>query len=261
MSQLTDLVSELNLPKQILDKSESLLKTLFGASFDEVGGMLSDQVRLRRFKAQISIWEKAQKILLEKNINPKSVSLKVLAPLVELSSYEEDVSLQEKWAKLTVNIIDNDKDILFQQNCISTLNKLSKDDVNILETLYSSFLERRKKRHEIDCKKNEMSIGLYGSKKPNPNIEDYNLRIFNFFIKKDKDKILPNIDQKDFEYCIHNLINLGILRWYIAVNVSAQKANTDPKDMEIGVLTDVYDSQSFFFTKFGEKFIRICTEK
>jgi hypothetical protein len=261
MSQLTEVVESLNLPKQILDKSESLMKTLFGNSFDELGGMITDQVKYRRFNAQLSIIEKAERRLKEKKINPKSVSLKVLAPLIEFISYEEDPSLQEKWANLTANILQIDNDTLFQQNSISTLNKLSNDEISILEGLYDLFVIKREERHTRECKLNEKALRIDGSKKQNPNIEDYALRIFNFSITKDKSSINFEKDDKYFEYCIHNLINLGVLRWYIAVNVSAQKMNTNPEDMEIGVFTDVYDSNSFYFTKFGEKFVKICSNK
>ena len=94
MADIEKIIDNLNLPKQILDKSEALLKTLFGPSFDELGGMISDSVRLRRFKNQIKIFSKAQQILKDKNIDPKKVSLKVLAPLIEYSSYEEEETLQ-----------------------------------------------------------------------------------------------------------------------------------------------------------------------
>ena len=79
MGELSEIVKDLNWPKQILDKSESLIKTLFGPSFDELGGMISDQIKLRRFKNQLTIFTKAQEILKEKNIDPKKVSLKVEA--------------------------------------------------------------------------------------------------------------------------------------------------------------------------------------
>jgi alpha/beta superfamily hydrolase len=62
MGELSDIVKDLNWPKQILDKSEALLKTLFGPSFEEFGGMISDQVKLRRFKNQLKIFTKAQDI-------------------------------------------------------------------------------------------------------------------------------------------------------------------------------------------------------
>lgn len=121
MANIEKILDGLNIPKQILDKSEKLVKVLFGPSFDEIGGMISDHVKLRRLKNQIKIFSKAQILLKENNIDPKKVNLKVLAPLIELSSYEEEESLQDKWASLIVNILEHNSNILFQQNCINIL--------------------------------------------------------------------------------------------------------------------------------------------
>jgi hypothetical protein len=71
MADIEKILDNLNIPKQIIDKSEQLLKTLFGPSFDEMGGIIADQVKLRRFKNQIKIFGKAQEILKESGIDPK----------------------------------------------------------------------------------------------------------------------------------------------------------------------------------------------
>jgi len=113
MSEITDLIKDFNIPKQLIDKSEALLKTLFCPSFEELGGMISGSVKLRRFKNQLKIFEEAQDILKKKNINPKNVSLKVLAPLIELSSYEEDETLQKKWSNLIASILIDNEDVPF----------------------------------------------------------------------------------------------------------------------------------------------------
>jgi hypothetical protein len=41
MANINKIVEEINIPKQILDKSEKLLKLLFGPSLGEIGGMVS----------------------------------------------------------------------------------------------------------------------------------------------------------------------------------------------------------------------------
>lgn len=148
MANIEKILSDLNIPKQIIDKSEALLKTLFGPSMDEIGGMISDNVRLRRFKNQLKIFTKAQDILKEKKIDPKKVSLKVLAPLIEFSSYEEEESLQSKWSSLTAHILSDKTDIIFHQNCISILNKLSTEDAILLDFFHQQLIDRRIKRFE-----------------------------------------------------------------------------------------------------------------
>src|SRR5690606_19637241 len=82
---------------ELVKQSKGLLSSLFGPSIDEFGGILSDNIKLRRLKNQVKIFKKAEEYLRKNNIDPKSVNLKVLAPLIEYSSLEENEILQNKW--------------------------------------------------------------------------------------------------------------------------------------------------------------------
>ena len=44
MIDLNKMVENLNIPKQILDKTEALAKALFGPSFAELGNSIADEV-------------------------------------------------------------------------------------------------------------------------------------------------------------------------------------------------------------------------
>ena len=217
MGEISEIVKDLNWPKQILDKSESLIKTLFGPSFDELGGMISDQIKLRRFRNQLEIFTKAQQILKDKNIDPKKISLKVLAPLIELSSYEEEESLQHKWAQLTAHIIISDNDTVFQQNCINILNKISNEESIFLDNLYSLLKEKKVSRKERD---------LLNAKKYPKSAESILNRSslayeFKFGIIE-VCKILSLSNEK-LEFQLSNLIALGLLSWETYVEVNAEK--------------------------------------
>ena len=96
MPDIEKIIDGLNLPKQILDKSESLLKTLFGPSLNEVGELLADSVKLRRLKNQIKIFSKAQEILKANHIDPKKVSTKKY--IAENHKNVKFVSFDEKGA-------------------------------------------------------------------------------------------------------------------------------------------------------------------
>ncbi|MBC7936282.1 MAG: DUF4393 domain-containing protein [Rhizobacter sp.] len=247
MANIEKIVDNLNMPKQILDKSEALLKGLFGQSFDEIGGMIADQVRLRRFKNQITIFTKAQKILKDKNIDPKKISLKVLAPLIEYSSYEEEESIQDKWSSLTVYILENSSDIAFQQNCISILNKLSSEEATFLDFLFVQFSDKRLKSHARAVQR-ELELQI-----PPRELEDYSLGNFAFSIF---DKY--SISRTKVEFLISNLVAFGILKWETEVDVEASKSSHDPGDNEIEVNVDVDGTSTFIFTRLGIKFIEIC---
>jgi hypothetical protein len=146
MTGLEKLVTDHTVVKAAAGKAEGLLKGLFGKAFEETGEIIADQVRLRRFKNQIKIFEKATQYLKDKNIDPQKVNLKVLAPLVEFSSYEEDENLQELWAKLITNILSRPTSVILQQNAIEVLNKVSNEEVRILNYIFDKLKIKRKER-------------------------------------------------------------------------------------------------------------------
>lgn len=86
-----------------IDLVVGFIEKLAGSSLEEAGLLLGDKVRVRRLKNQIKIFSKAKKIAEENNISIKQINLKILVPLLEFSSLEEDETLQDKWSNLIVN--------------------------------------------------------------------------------------------------------------------------------------------------------------
>ena len=97
--------------EQGLELVKGFLDKLVGPSIEEVGLLLSDNIKLWRLKNQIKILNKAKKIVENNNLSIKNISLKVLVPLLEYSSLENDESLQDKWSNLLVNIADESSKI------------------------------------------------------------------------------------------------------------------------------------------------------
>ena len=122
--------------EKTVDLAKSFIEKLLGASFEETGLLIADNIKLIRFKNQIKILTKAQKIVSENNIDIKKISLKQLVPLLEYSSLEDDETLQDKWTNLMVNFIDSN------ENYTSTifpfiLNQISTNELKILEMFYT----------------------------------------------------------------------------------------------------------------------------
>ncbi|GAB3904463.1 Abi-alpha family protein [Mucilaginibacter boryungensis] len=258
MADIEKILDNLNVPKQIIDKSEQLLKTLFGQSFDEIGGIIADQVKLRRFKNQIKIFSKAQEILRENNIDPKKVSLKVLAPLIEMSSYEEDETLQDRWSKLVAHVLSEKEDILFHQNCISVLNKISSEEALLLDELFEELQQKRIQEYEIKLKQYKEMEQIFPDNNPNAYPQkpaDYPVTSFEFNLSKYAER--NGLDEKDLYFKISNLISLGLLKWETDVHVEASKYDEDPADTDIDVNVYVYNDEAFVFTAIGERFIKL----
>lgn len=253
MKEVGKIVDNLNIPKQVLDKSESLLKALFGQSVDEIGGMISDNVRLRRFKNQIKIFTKAQKILAEKNIDPSRVSLKVLAPLIEYSSYEEDLSLQKKWANLISFVLSGNDEEFLQGNFVKTLNLLHPTEAKILDSLYREYISRSEKMLalKIETKKNRKSPGnQYFFKLRDSALKKQSYypdnKIFTITYQAEKQKV----EKEKFRHHISNLVSLGLLKW---------KINFESPEPDGTIIA--YEYSDFIFTALGIRFIEVCNAK
>src|ERR1043165_3809210 len=131
-------MSELDIKSSTIDKSldavKGFLQKLVGPSVDEMGLLLSDNVKLWRLKNQLRNLEKVKTIVEKENINTKQVNLKVLFPYLEGVSLEDDNELQDLWANLFVNYIDADKNLRVNVYP-SVLSQLSTQEVTVLKFL------------------------------------------------------------------------------------------------------------------------------
>lgn len=117
-----------------LDLVKGFLDKLIGAPIEEYGLILADNVRLRRFKNQIRIVGKAQKMVEESGINIKQISIKTLVPLLEYSSLEDDETIQDKWSNMIVNFVDST--CHYESSVFpSILNQLSSKEIILMDKL------------------------------------------------------------------------------------------------------------------------------
>jgi hypothetical protein len=76
---------------------------LLGPAADELGGILADPIRMYRFKRSVRLLEKVKRFCSETGFEPKSVPLKILLPILENASLEDDEDLRDRWANLLAN--------------------------------------------------------------------------------------------------------------------------------------------------------------
>jgi hypothetical protein len=248
--KLIELANDLNLPKQILKKSEELITALFGPSVTDVSGMIADQVKLRRFKNQITILEKAQGFLNNKGIEPKQLNLKVLAPMIEYSSLEEDETLQEKWAKLIANTLTEGRQVRLEQNCVNILSQISAKEANLLDKLLALAKTLRVHKFSNYEKRNW--------KPKNINVSQ-DIKLTTVFISNKRIQEVTNLTKSEVEVILSGLETLGVIKWETpVVDVSASKNSDDPEDLDINIDVNVYDPIGIYLTHLGIDFIKVC---
>ena len=95
----------------LAEAAKEFIQKVITPPLEEVGLILSDSIKLWRFKNQVNIVTKAEAYLKEKGIKTKKISLKILAPLLEGAAMEEEESLQDKWAALLANTVSENSQI------------------------------------------------------------------------------------------------------------------------------------------------------
>jgi len=88
---------------EVQKQTETFLMAVLGEPMKELGGLLKDQIAARRFRNLTKIVPKAMEQLAACGLTPKEISLKVIHPLLEAASLEDDEKLQAKWSSLLAN--------------------------------------------------------------------------------------------------------------------------------------------------------------
>ncbi len=253
---MKEIIEALNLPKQILDKSEKLLSTLFGEGFKELGGIFGDKIRIKRLKNQIMILNEASKIMEKSGLRANQLNLKILVPLIEKSSLEEDEKLQDKWANLIANIASSPENGL-EPKLINTLSSLSSIEAVILDFLYEFFLKRRE---ELFNRYNTSTYKRYNT------IND---------IKPDDIVLLFTNVKKQFSLTdelakiyLENMTSLGIISYdnpiieidngFSEAEIIEDKNKEQSIDLDLDISANYTKSDDFYFTHYGLYFVAKC---
>ena len=257
MTGLEKIISDPATVKSVAEKSEVLVKGLFGKAFSETGEMVADQVRFRRMKSQVNIFFKAEKYLKEKGVNDRiKMNLKALAPLLEYCSLEENEDLQDKWAKLITNILSRPTPMVLQQNAISILNKISNEEVVLLNSIFNSLMERRVKsleRYNNQWSEREMQLSREKT------INDFRIDNYAFKIKDLVSEHKSSADEMEIQ--ISNLVALGTLKYELEVDVLSATKNSGLNADDVDIELDVNDYDNIRMTKLGFAFVELCTIK
>ncbi len=256
LSEVGDIIKDLNLPKQILDKATELAKTLFGPAANEVGEMFADKVRHRRMKNQVVIFNKTVDLLEKNNLKARGLDMKTLVPLLEQSSLEEDELLQDKWANLIANIASTPASGL-EPKLIKTLSSLSALEAQVFDFAFNQFTSERQKLYD-DSQKRKYNV--YKT------LEE--VRLDSVVLDFDEVKKEFGLTQEFAKICVDNLTALGLLRYddpQIDIEDSGSEVHDedDPDrgkayNLELSVYATYSQSDDFTLTVYGRYFYNQC---
>jgi hypothetical protein len=125
----------------------AVVKRMLGPAADEVAEMWRDQIRLYRYERQLKCVEKAERMAKDAGFTPKAVPPKILFPLLEGASFEENEDLHRMWAALLANAASPERREELKPGLISILKQMSPDEAAFLNWIYD---EHERQRHWPD---------------------------------------------------------------------------------------------------------------
>lgn len=134
--------------KAAAETAKNFLEKLLGPSIAELGELLADEVKFYRFKNQVRILLKAQESLRKAVVNPKKVPLKIVVPILEEGSLEEDESMSDRWASLLATAANPNSKISVQPSFPELLKELSPKEALILDKIYDLVISEHIPREE-----------------------------------------------------------------------------------------------------------------
>ena len=238
----------LGLPMEMVSRAEKVFSLLVGPAFREAGESLADQIRFFRFKNQIRILDRAEKFLRERNLNSKRLPLKVIAPLLENCSLEDDEEIQVKWAKLIANVLTIDNNVYFEQNCVSILSRISNIESKVLDKVVSNY-------HAEICERPFWIDSIKGDPREKERALSI-VSISTFSLTKSM-----GIEKRNLLAYLSNLVSLGVIKWEVPdVEVDAEKNSDNPSEQDIDVNVSVTDSDKVKLTELGYGFWEVCNK-
>jgi len=113
----------------------ALARRMLGPA-DEVAEMLRDSIRVYRYQRQLRLLQKAESMASKAHFTPETVSLKLLFPLLEGASLEENEDLHTMWAALLGNASHPNSISLVLPSFTEVLRVLTADEARLLDAAY-----------------------------------------------------------------------------------------------------------------------------
>jgi hypothetical protein len=114
----------------------AIAKRMLGPAADELAEMWRDQVRLYRYERQLKCVQKAERMAQEAGFTPQAVPPKILFPLLEGASFEENEDLHTMWAALLANAASPKDAGKVRPGFIALLTQMSPDEAAILNWIF-----------------------------------------------------------------------------------------------------------------------------
>ena len=115
---------------EMLAPLKDIILKIAGPLASEIGLGLGDAARVYRFKRAVQLLEKVKRIASDAGFEPRAVSPRLLLPILDASSLEDNDDLHDHWAALLANAANPGTSQSVHAAFIEILKTLSTDDVD-----------------------------------------------------------------------------------------------------------------------------------
>jgi len=127
--------------QSLFEPISNFVETISGPFAAEIGAVFGDKAKVYRLKNAVKCMKKAKEILEEVGINPGQVKPRILLPLIENASLDEDEGLQEKWAALLANAANPKHNPPVRADYSDILRQLTPNDVKFVGSIYDRCID------------------------------------------------------------------------------------------------------------------------
>ena len=205
------------------DKILSFIAKVFNEPAKETSGMLGDSMKFYRWKRQIRIVDKVNKILEDRGTE-KTIPIppKFAIPILQNASLEDEDNLQDIWIRLISNSMDPDFEGELRFAFIEIIKSLNSLDASILDFFYKTL----KANSKIDWD-----------------------QITNYSLTKEQICKAMSLELKDYYVSIHNLFRVQCFA--PAILKGGVKMGNES-------LTVYKGADAITLTPLGKNFIEMC---
>lgn len=206
---------------------------VLGKPFETMSGIINDQLMFRRMRNGVKIFQEAQGILDDLNVSTRrDLPPKLLLPILDNATLEEDERLQNMWARLIATAVNPLESKLVRAAYPEILSQLEPIDALVLSEVFDSYAEAAKSDPD---------------NKPRTSID------FGFNSKEIAEDL--NLPIGDVYRSLDNLYRHQLLKSYSAPTNAVVSGGEGPWP------THDYGYRAVCITELGVEFILICTNK
>jgi hypothetical protein len=149
--------------KNLLEPVKDLLQRLLGPAATEIGLGWGDSFRVWRLKRVVRLLEEVRQVASDARLDLKPVAPRLLFPILEAASLQDDADLHQRWVALLANAASTQLGNNMLPCFPDILRQLTSEEARFLDRAYDEGTRDFEKRHAEIIKENPgVSVELAG---------------------------------------------------------------------------------------------------